>query len=398
MTRALLTSTYLLFSATVGIAVYLFTGASTGFLVGVVLALGCFQIHANARNRRARRITQGAIASLHRRLEQALDETRAQIDVVNKVVDSRAAEQNRKIMTELQLLENLMRGFADGTSENDEPSAATTSSNSAAKTRDEMSDEPELLRTIRDTIEQSRVDLYLQPIVSLPQRKLRFYEALSRLRTEEGSVIMPAQYIKLAAPAGLMSVVDQLLLFRCVQIVRRLMQKQRDIGIFCNISGVSLIDAEFFPQFLEFMHANRDLAGQIVCELSQEDVKCAGAEGEANLASLARLGFALSLDRVESWEFDFTKLRTLGFRYIKVRAAMLIQENAVVNMKKLCERHGLNLIVERVEDEGTVRQLLDFGVDCAQGYLFGGPRAVRDDSLRVMEMDALTTIPFRKAG
>ena len=74
-----------------------------------------------------------------------------------------------------------------------------------------MSTEPD---TIRASLEENRVDLYLQPIVSLPQRKLRYYEALSRLRAEDGSVIMPAQYIKVAAPAGLMSVVDNLLLFR----------------------------------------------------------------------------------------------------------------------------------------------------------------------------------------
>ena len=33
-------------------------------------------------------------------------------------------------------------------------------------------------------IDANRIDLYLQPIVTLPQRKVRYYEALSRLRTE----------------------------------------------------------------------------------------------------------------------------------------------------------------------------------------------------------------------
>jgi hypothetical protein len=73
MTRLLITATYLLFSATVGIAVYLFEGAATGFLAGVVLALGCFQIHANRRHRRARRITDGEIAGLKRRVVLALE-------------------------------------------------------------------------------------------------------------------------------------------------------------------------------------------------------------------------------------------------------------------------------------------------------------------------------------
>ena len=130
------------------------------------------------------------------------------------------------------------------------------------------------------SLEENRVDLYLQPIVSLPQRKLRYYEALSRLRASDGSVIMPAQYIKVAAPAGLMSVVDNLLLFRCVQVVRRLTQKTREIGIFCNISGDTLADANSSPSSWSICSANRDLAGQIIFEFAQER----GAEGRRRRA------------------------------------------------------------------------------------------------------------------
>ena len=39
---------------------------------------------------------------------------------------------------------------------------------------------------VRGAIEANRIDLYLQPIVTLPQRKVRYYEAMTRLRTEDG--------------------------------------------------------------------------------------------------------------------------------------------------------------------------------------------------------------------
>ena len=73
---------------------------------------------------------------------------------------------------------------------------------------------------------------------------------------------------------------------------------------------------------------------------------------------------------------------------------------ATDDLKKLVERHGLNLIAEHVEDERTALRLLDLGVDFAQGYLFGEPRAVRDDSLKAMEREpaAAPIIPFRKAS
>jgi cyclic-di-GMP phosphodiesterase TipF (flagellum assembly factor) len=242
-----------------------------------------------------------------------------------------------------------------------------------------------MLEIIRCALEGNRVDLYLQPVVSLPQRKLRFYEALSRLRSEDGSIIMPAQYIRIAAPAGLMSVVDNLLLFRCVQVVRRLTQRHRDVGVFCNISGHTLTDSEFFPQFLDFMHHHRDLAGQIIFEFSQDAVLAATASEEANLRYLANLGFRLSMDQVTKLDLDFAKLKRLGFQFLKVRATTLISGMkdagaavAAEDFKNLLLRNGVNLIAERVEDEKTVVQLLEYNVDFGQGYLFGEPRAIRD--------------------
>src|SRR6185295_10432583 len=331
MIRALIVVTYVLACATVGTAISLFSGVATGVLTGTVLALGCLQIDSALRRRKESRITAREIAGLKRvsfQFEQGLAETRAKMDEVSKAIEARASAQSRKIIAELQELESLMRDFAGkvaNSAKNEPPvdDIVEPPKTGPAKAYLATLAEPDLLETIRASLEQNRVDLYLQPIVSLPQRKLRYYEALSRLRAEDGSVIMPEQYIKVAAPAGLMSVVDNLLLFRCVQIVRRLTQKHRDIGVFCNISGDTLADAEFFPQFLEYLHQHRDLAGQIIFEFAQDAVLTAGPQGEANLAYLSSLGFALSMDHVQSLALDYGKLKTIGFRHIKVRAHTL---------------------------------------------------------------------------
>jgi cyclic-di-GMP phosphodiesterase TipF (flagellum assembly factor) len=201
-----------------------------------------------------------------------------------------------------------------------------------------------------------------------------------------------------------MCVVDNLLLFRCVQVIRRLTQKNKEIGLFCNISAETLKDGEFFPQFLDYMQANRDLAGQIVFEFDQQTVLRAGPGGEDNLARLAALGFALSMDHVGTLGLDFAKLRRIGFRYLKVRAALITGGMggagvAAEDFTRLLARHGLNLIAEHVEDEKTVVQLLDYAVDFAQGFLFGEPRAVREDGPRAgAGPDQAAVIQFRKAG
>jgi cyclic-di-GMP phosphodiesterase TipF (flagellum assembly factor) len=406
---------YILAAATVGVWLRLLgVDMAMSALIAVVQVMVSAQLHAAfLRRRDKRRVTRemSALRQAGYDFSRSLDDTRSKMDEMKAAMEAKASAQSRKIVSELQVLESLMRDFAAKISEKAKENAdgelpfERRASDSARSYLDTLG-QSDLLEVIRASLEENRVDLYLQPIVTLPQRKLRFYEALSRLRAEDGSVIMPAQYMKVAAPVGLMSVVDNLLLFRCVQIVRRMMQKSRDMGVFCNISGDTLADTEFFPQFLEYMHHNRDLAGQIVFEFEQEAVLKAGAKGEENLSYLASLGFSLSMDHVDTLALDFGKFHALGFRYIKVRAETLVNGMAgagaavaAEDLKKLLARHGINLIAERVESEKTVVQLLDFNVDFGQGYLFGEPRAVRDEPKQPARVEpSAPVIPFRKAG
>ncbi len=416
MTRFLIMLTCLFACATLGAALALISGWPVGLLSGALAFLFTQQVSAGFSRRQDKRATAREISAMRQmtlEFEEALTTTRHRMDDLTAQLEARTDAQGKKIVSELQVLESLMREFANRVSKSARSAQEAIGpehvmqtgrrQGSASAYLTAMGDR-DLLETIRASLEENRVDLYLQPIVSLPQRKLRYYEALSRLRAEDGSVIMPAQYIKVAAPAGLMSVVDNLLLFRCVQIVRRLTQKSREIGVFCNISGDTLADGEFFPQFLDYMQANRDLAGQIIFEFAQGAVLKAGPAGEQNLARLAELGFALSMDHVETLALDFVKLKTVGFRHLKLRADILTggmndagAAVAAEDFKKLLSRHGLNLIAERVEDEKTVVQLLDFSVDYAQGFLFGEPRAVRDEAARA-QPDVAPVIQLRKAG
>ena len=317
-------------------------------------------------------------------MRKALEDTKRKVAEVTFAIARKSDAQEKKMAGELHIIEGLVRNFASNMERTKELGLLGALPRLAGPHAGEQP-EAAMLEIIRCALEGNRVDLYLQPVVSLPQRKLRFYEALSRLRSEDGSIIMPAQFIRVAAPAGLMSVVDNLLLFRCVQVVRRLTQRHRDVGVFCNISGHTLTDSEFFPQFLDFMHHHRDLAGQIIFEFSQESVLAASASEEANLRYLANLGFRLSMDQVTKLDLDFAKLKRLGFQFLKVRATTLISGMkdagaavAAEDFKNLLLRNGVNLIAERVEDEKTVVQLLEYNVDFGQGYLFGEPRAIRD--------------------
>lgn len=247
--------------------------------------------------------------------------------------------------------------------------------------------DPEQVDLLRASLATNRVDLYLQPIVTLPQRKVRYYEALSRIRKENGDIVLPDAYMNVAEAAGFMPMIDNLLLFRAVGVVRRLIERKRDVGVFCNISTHSLLDAEFFPQFIEFMELNKELSNAVVFEFSQRTFSELGPVEIESLESLAAMGFRFSMDHITELDLDFSALRASNFGFIKIDANLLLTSEQVGgaqimpdDLSALAARHGIVVIVEKIESEHTVVNLLDFNVDFGQGYLFAHPRLVRDNT------------------
>ena len=48
-------------------------------------------------------------------------------------------------------------------------------------------------------------------------------------------------------------------------------------------------------------------------------------------------------------------------------------------VKRGLARAGIKLIVEKIEQEEQLVELLEFGINFGQGYLFGAPRPSRED-------------------
>ncbi|HKS84091.1 MAG TPA: EAL domain-containing protein [Pseudolabrys sp.] len=250
----------------------------------------------------------------------------------------------------------------------------------------------DLLSRAADT---NRVDLYLQPIVTLPQRKVRYYEAVSRLRTEDGDVIPAVDFIDVAESVGLMPKIDNLAVFRCVQVVRRLLLKSRDVGLFCNLSMATLNDPLMFRQLLDFMDANRVLAASLMFEFAQDAYRNFGAIENESLAALAERGFRFSMDHVTDLHVNPKELADRSFRFLKVPAKLLFNKAAGAyndidpeDFANLVARFGIDLIAERIETETTVVDLLDYDVRYGQGFLFSPPRPVRAEALQGSAADS----------
>jgi cyclic-di-GMP phosphodiesterase, flagellum assembly factor TipF len=404
ITHVLLYLAYATISLTVGLALNQVGGEGVGaaFLGGIGLFCACAVTHAGiSASSAAGRI--GGVEKRMRgdseRMRNANREIRADIEAMQTRMDSLEAqigfgtptthqiEAPQSPQIELRLIDQIVDKLgASIDARLSQIQAAPNVTPIHTATRGPMD-------LVREALLDNRIELHLQPIVQLPQRKTAFYEGFTRLKDATGRLILPQEFIPAAEQAGLMTTIDNVLLFRCVQIVRKLMKQDRRVGIFCNLSPTSLSDEHFFPQFLDFMRENRDLAGSVIFEIPQASYDARTSLEARAMGKLVDLGFRFSIDRVTSAAIDLPDLERSGVRYVKAPANVLIEqmvrggvrprsaitrEIAAADIAAVFQRYGVDLIAERIESEDTVLEVLDLDVPYGQGHLFGAPRAIKE--------------------
>ncbi len=406
ITHILLYLAYATISLTVGLALNQVGGENIGpaFLGGIALFCACAVTHAGISASAAAGRISGVekrwrsdserLRASHREIHADIEAMQTRMDQLETQIafgtpaPAQIEAQPQGAPVELKLIDQIVDklGAAMDARFQHIQSAANVTPIGPAATRGPID-------LVREALIENRIELYLQPIVQLPQRKTAFYEGFTRLKDATGRLILPQEFIPAAEQAGLMSTIDNVLLFRCVQIVRKLMKQDRRIGIFCNLSPTSLADEHFFPQFLDFMRENRDLAGSVIFEIPQAAYEQRTSIEARAMGKLVDLGFRFSIDRVSSAEIDLPDLERSGVRYAKIPTSILSEqivrqgirprsaitrEIAAADIAAVFQRYGVDLIAERIESEDEVLEVLDLDVPYGQGHLFGAPRAIKE--------------------
>lgn len=310
------------------------------------------------------------------------EKTRAEFEEFKDQILEESRQREEKIVDELKDLAHSIAAFAAQKQQ-------ARVDNIASLTPRPKRSERSLLAAVQEAIDASRVEIHLQPIVTLPQRRVSFYECFTRLRDSTGQLIMPGEFLKVAEHSGLVAEIDNMLLLKCVQLARQTIRRDRRISLFCNISPTSLGDETFFAQFIDYLKQNRDLVGSLIFELPRDAFERLGLTAERNMGRLFDLGYRFSIDRCDSIDVDLRKLERMGVRYVKIAGNKLVQqllrdgvrpitglarEFEPQDVASLFARYGVDLIADRVEDERVIIEALELDLGFAQGNLFGAPR------------------------
>ena len=245
----------------------------------------------------------------------------------------------------------------------------------------------QLLAAVKNAVEENRLDIYLQPMVTLPQRKVRFYEAVTRLRDDKDQILAADDFIATAEAGGLIGRIDHMVMLRCVQVLRRLMVRNKDVGVFCNVSAATLGNPDQFRAMPRFPRGQSRAGAVLRARIQAGDVPQSRPDRDRDISRRCRSAATASRSTMSPTSaIEPRELADRGVRFIKVPAALLLDPKQTStsdihpsDLSDLLGRFGIDLIAERIEGERAVVDLLDYDVRFGQGFLFAPPRPLRPE-------------------
>lgn len=240
---------------------------------------------------------------------------------------------------------------------------------------------------ISAALAEGKVEVHLQPVVQLPQRKTRGYEALVRLRLDEDSLLVPAEFLSVVEERGFGPTLDALVLTRALAIARHLGSKEGGTFVSCNFSGATWGSPQALAALSRILEKYREHAGHLVIEMPQRVFRALDPASLGLLGAMSANGVRFALDQVGDLRLDPAALHDRGVRFVKVPAALLQAEAggkastdiAAADLSAHLARASVTLIAEKIEDNPTVADMIELGITHGQGMVFSPPRPVKPD-------------------
>jgi len=233
---------------------------------------------------------------------------------------------------------------------------------------------------VKNAVENERIDIFVQPIVRLPQRKAVAYEVYARIRAKAGLYVPAGRYMELARRQNFAGAIDNLLLIRTLEMLKEQAKSGLDTQFFVNIEPASLKNGKFMRGLLSFLANNRTMAKKLVFEMPYKDFKTLPTPILQIMDALAMLGSTFSLDHVQDTDIDMRALLKHHVRYLKMKGDWMLTHTKsdldfthLWRMKQKLEANGIRVIADRIESDATLLELFDFDPHYGQGFLFGKP-------------------------
>ena len=236
-----------------------------------------------------------------------------------------------------------------------------------AKTND-----AELARLIRFALDGAGLQILFQPIVSLHGEEHEQFQALLRLKGDDGHQYAAAEIVPVAERADMIAEIDRWVFAECVAMILERTRTGRAPRLFLSQSIASVCEAGRIDWMREVLEKADVRGDSISLEVTARNAASAADDLARFAAAIKPLGLTLTLSGFEAGAAGEALLDTVAVDFIKLSPRYVRVDDETVrkelrDLVAAAHERSMQVIAPRVEDARGAAALWSAGVDFIQG-------------------------------
>jgi len=241
----------------------------------------------------------------------------------------------------------------------------------------------DLEQELRHAVENRGLDVYFQPLLKLSDLSVYGFEALVRWIHPKKGVISAFDFIPMAEEAGLLPVIDRMVLRRTCTTVRELNRTifaNKPAAAHVNLSPTSIRQPDFVSNLTTDLTETKLDPKHLVLEITESVMMHDIDQAASKLRAIKSLGVRLALDDFGTGYSSLSYLRSFPVDVVKIDKFFVDEIETDEGSSALVQailRLGLGLtfevVAEGIETQEQMRSLIDLGCRYGQGYYLAHP-------------------------
>ncbi len=237
----------------------------------------------------------------------------------------------------------------------------------------------EIERKIRTALNNNTIFFHLQPQYDM-NHKLRGFEALARMKDDDGSFISPADFIPVAEKTGLIDRIDLRVFDLAAGFLNDISGADSDLMLSVNVSVRHLMKNNFIEEMKKVLETHNIAPERIEVEITESIMIDSAEKALQRIDEIKQMGMKVAIDDFGTGYSSLSYLNSFPSDMLKIDKSFIDQMNLSDSSKQYVAMiisigHVLDLkvISEGVESADQVEVLKKIGCDYIQGYVWGRP-------------------------
>lgn len=240
-------------------------------------------------------------------------------------------------------------------------------------------------------IEEGRLRLLFQPIVSLQGEPSHQYNVFMRMLDERGRPVAAREFMPSAERTGTAKILDRWVVSNAINELTKHVPQDKQLKLFIKLTAGTLQDPQILPWLAEEIKNTRLSGEHLIFEIKTDTAVNYLRQTREFLKGIHQLRSRLVLDGFGSVANPFQLLKQVPAEFIKLDASLMDNladnpenQETIQNITEKAHAEGRLVIAQKVENPSDMSLLWGMGVNYVQGNFLQIPSEKLDYDFSVI--------------